>query len=271
MSSDVDEILGALPDQPGVYQFFDKEDKVIYIGKAKSLQKRVRSYFSKPIHDSAKTNVLVRKIENIKTILVETEFDALLLENSLIKKYKPRYNVLLKDDKTYPWICIKKEPFPRVFSTRKVIRDGSEYFGPYASGKVMVTVLDLIRQLYPLRNCHYDLSPENIQKGKLRACLEFQIGNCNAPCEARETEDMYDIYIRETRELLKGNFAQINRSLKEGIKSFAEKLEFEKAQDLKEKLDVLEQFQSKSTVVNPSIHNVDVFYVIFRSSEQPCH
>lgn len=261
MTTELQHILQNLPDQPGVYQFFDKEEKIIYIGKAKSLSKRVRSYFSKPIHDSAKTNVLVRKIENIKTILVDTEFDALLLENSLIKKYKPRYNILLKDDKTYPWICIKKESFPRVFSTRKVIRDGSTYFGPYANGKVMYVLLDLIRQLYPIRTCTYDLSSENIVKGKFRACLEFQIGNCHAPCEAKETEQNYDVYIHEIKEILKGNVFQVTKMLKERMHVFAQELQFEKAHQIKEKLDALEGFQSKSTVVSPSIHNLDVFSI----------
>lgn len=255
------EILQTLPDHPGVYQFYDAEGKILYIGKAKSLQKRVRSYFQKPVHDSAKTNILVRKVVDVKTILVDTEFDALLLENSLIKKYKPRYNILLKDDKTYPWICIKKEPFPRVFSTRKVIKDGSQYFGPYANGKVLFTLLELIKQLYPLRTCALDLSPEVIAKGKHRPCLEYQIGNCMAPCIGKESEQDYQQYLAQVKDLVRGNFGQVKKMLQGRMQIYAQELQFEKAQEIKEKLDALEGYQSKSTVVSPTIHDVEVYSI----------
>jgi excinuclease ABC subunit C len=255
-------ILRTLPDNPGVYQYFDAEGKIIYVGKAKNLKKRVSSYFNKDQHDNGKTQVLVRKIEDIKYIIVDTELDALLLENNLIKKYQPRYNVLLKDDKTYPWICIKNERFPRVFTTRNIVKDGSTYFGPYANGKVMHTVLDLIKQLYTLRNCNLNLSNENIKAGKFKVCLEYHIGNCKAPCIGKESEDDYNKTITSIKEIVKGNVHSVARHLKELLQQHVEKLEFEKAQHIKEKLDLLEKFQSKSTVVNPSINNVDVFSIV---------
>lgn len=255
-------ILRTLPDNPGVYQYFDAEGKIIYVGKAKNLKKRVSSYFNKDQHDNGKTQVLVRKIEDIKYIIVDTELDALLLENNLIKKYQPRYNVLLKDDKTYPWICIKNERFPRVFTTRNIVKDGSTYFGPYANGKVMNTVLDLIKQLYTLRNCNLNLSSENIKAGKFKVCLEYHIGNCKAPCIGKENEDDYNKTISSIKEIVKGNVHSVARHLKELLQQHVEKLEFEKAQQIKEKLDLLEKYQSKSTVVNPSINNVDVFSIV---------
>lgn len=255
-------LLRTLPDNPGVYQYFDEEEKLLYVGKAKNLKKRVSSYFNKDIYENGKTQVLVKKIADIKYIIVNTELDALLLENTLIKKYQPRYNISLKDDKTYPWICIKNERFPRVFATRNVIKDGSQYFGPYASVKVMNTVLDLIKQLYFLRNCNLNLTEENIQAGKFKVCLEYHIGNCKGPCVAKETEEEYNQTITEIKEIIKGNAYGVARHLKSLLQEHIEKMEFEKAQQVKEKIDLLEKFQSKSTVVNPSISNVEVFSII---------
>jgi excinuclease ABC subunit C len=254
-------LLAVLPDQPGVYQFYDKEDKLLYIGKAKSLKKRVSSYFQKDRHESGKTNVMVKKIADIRTIVVDTEMDALLLENSLIKKHQPRYNVSLKDDKTYPWICIKKERFPRVFSTRKIIRDGSEYFGPFTSGKMVNTLLELVSKLYKLRNCTFSLTEENISKKKFRVCLEYQIGNCLGPCEGLQSQEQYEASIRDIRHILKGNTQMVIAHLKKLMQDYAENYEYEQAQSIKDKLDDLEKYQRKSVVVNPSIHNVDVFSI----------
>ncbi|MBA3970596.1 MAG: excinuclease ABC subunit UvrC [Bacteroidetes bacterium] len=260
-SEHINGILRTLPDTPGVYQYYDAEGKIIYVGKAKNLKKRVISYFNKEQHDSGKTNVLVRKIVDIKLILVDTELDALLLENNLIKKYQPRYNVLLKDDKTYPWICIKNEHFPRVFTARNVIKDGSSYFGPYASVKVMYTLLDLIKHLFKLRNCNFNLSPENIQAGKFKVCLEYHIGNCKAPCVANESENEYNETISNIKEILKGNIGSVLKHLKGIMQQHVDKLEFEKAHLIKEKIDALDKFQSKSTVVSPTITNVDIFSI----------
>ena len=250
-----------LPNKPGVYQYYDKDGKLLYVGKAKNLKKRVSSYFTKK-HDNGRTRLLVKKIHAIKHIVVVTETDALLLENNLIKKYQPRYNVMLKDDKTYPWICIKKERFPRVFSTRKIIKDGSEYFGPYTSMKTVHTLLELITGLYPLRNCTYDLSEKNIKAQKYKLCLEYHLGNCFAPCEDKYTEIEYQESIVAIRNILKGNFKESLRTFKEKMKDLAVKLQFEDAYRIKEKIDVLENYQSKSTVVNPKINNVDVFSLI---------
>ncbi|KAB1069820.1 excinuclease ABC subunit UvrC [Tamlana haliotis] len=257
----IDIQLKTLPNQPGVYQYYDKEGKIIYVGKAKNLKKRVSSYFNKT-HDSGKTRVLVSKIVDIKHIVVDTETDALLLENNLIKKYQPRYNVLLKDDKSYPWICIKNERFPRVFSTRRVIKDGSEYFGPYTSGKTVYTLLDLIKGLYSLRTCNYNLSEEKVDAGKYKVCLEYHLGNCKGPCEGLETELEYNENIKAIRELLKGNFKDSLQQFKHQMKQFAENLQFEEAQKIKEKVEVLQNYQSKSTIVNPRISNVDVFSIM---------
>lgn len=250
-----------LPNKPGIYQYYNAEGNIIYIGKAKNLKKRVTSYFTKN-HDNTKTTVLVKQVVDINTIIVNSEFEALLLENNLIKKYQPKYNVLLKDDKTYPWICIKKEPFPRVFSTRNLVKDGSEYFGPYASGKMMNTILDLIRQLYPLRNCHLNLSEENIKANKFKVCLEYHIGNCKAPCVGFQNEEDYQKYIFDIKNIIKGNIHGVTKHLKTLMADYAENLEFEKAQLLKEKIKTLENYQSKSVVVSPTINDVDVFSII---------
>ena len=253
-------LLSTLPDSPGVYQFYDKEGTLLYVGKAKSLKKRVSSYFQKE-HDSGKTNVLVRKIVDIKTLVVDTEMDALLLENSLIKKHQPRYNVNLKDDKTYPWICIKNEPFPRVFSTRKLIRDGSEYFGPYTPVKMITTRLELIGQLYKLRTCSLNLTEDNIAKKKFKLCLEYHIGNCKAPCEALQTREDYDQTIKEIRQILKGNINSVIQLLKTQMNTLASEFQYEEAHNIKVKLEMLEKFKQRSVVVNPSIHNTDVYSI----------
>ena len=253
--------IQTLPDSPGVYQYYDKEGKILYVGKAKNLKKRVASYFNK-VHDTARTNVLVKKIVTIKHIVVPTESDALLLENNLIKTLQPRYNVLLKDDKSYPWICIKNEPFSRVFSTRRMIKDGSEYFGPYTSFKIVYTLLDMIKEIYPLRTCNYDLSKQNIDSGKYKVCLEYHIGNCKGPCEGLEPLETYQKEIDAIREILKGNFKQSIRDFKAQMNEFAANLEFEKAQRIKVKIDVLENYQSRSLVANPRIKNLDVFSII---------
>ncbi len=254
-------ILQTLPDNPGVYQYYDKNRKILYVGKAKNLKKRVSSYFNK-IHDSGKTRLMVSKIADIQTIVVETEFDALLLENNLIKKYLPKYNVLLKDDKTYPWICIKNEPFPRVFKTRKLIKDGSEYFGPYASGLILNTLLDLIKEIYPLRTCNYDLSKKNIESGKFKVCLEYHIGNCLGPCEGLQSEEDYRKNIESIRNIIKGNYQDAIRYMTDLMQEYAANLDFETAQSIKEKIDLVKNHQAKSTIVNPSIKNVDVFTII---------
>jgi len=253
--------ISVLPESPGVYQYYDKEGKLLYVGKAKNLRKRVASYFTKD-HDNARTRLLVRKIKEVRHIVVATETDALLLENNLIKKYQPRYNVMLKDDKSYPWLCIKKERFPRVFSTRRIIRDGSEYYGPYTSMKTVHTLLELIRGLYPLRTCNYDLSPEKVEAGKYKLCLEYHLGNCLGPCEAKQDEKAYNDNIDAIRQLIKGNFKESLGRFKKQMKSLAANLEFEAAQRIKDKIDVLENYQAKSTVVNPRINNVDVFTII---------
>ena len=253
--------IQTLPDGPGVYQYYDKEGKILYVGKAKNLKKRVSSYFNK-IHDTAKTNVLVKKIVTIKHIVVATETDALLLENNLIKTLMPRYNVLLRDDKTYPWICIKKEPFPRIFSTRKLIKDGSEYYGPYTSFKTVSTILNLIKELYPLRTCNYDLSKSNIENGKFKVCLEYHIGNCKGPCEGFEFLENYQKQVDAIREILKGNFKESMKDFKKVMTDLARDMQFEEAQKIKEKIDVLENYQSRSTIVNPKISNIDVFSIV---------
>ena len=253
--------LKTLPDTPGVYQFFDDKNTVIYIGKAKNLKKRVRSYFNK-VHDYGKTNVLVKKIKTIKHIVVDSETDALLLENNLIKKYQPRYNVLLKDDKSYPWICIKNERFPRVFSTRRVIKDGSEYFGPYTNIKTVYTLLDLIKGLFSLRTCKYDLSDHNIKNNKYKVCLEYHLGNCKGACEDKESEQEYRHNIASVREILKGNFKNSLSIFKTQMKALASNLQLEDAQLLKDKISILENYQAKSTVVNPKINNVGVFSIV---------
>ena len=253
--------LKTLPDSPGVYQYFDKEGIILYVGKAKNLKKRVASYFTKN-HDNAKTRILVNKIVSIKHIVVETETDALLLENNLIKKHQPRYNIMLKDDKTYPWICIRKERFPRVFMTRRVIKDGSEYFGPYTNVRTVKVLLDLIRELYPLRTCNYDLSREKITAKKYKVCLEYHLGNCKGPCEDFQDEEGYKGTIKAIRNIIRGNFKESLDKFQKIMQSLAVKMEFEEAQKVKEKLNLLSNYQSKSTIVNPSINNVDVFSII---------
>ena len=259
--TDLDIKLKTIPESAGVYQYLDKEGTIIYVGKAKNLKKRVSSYFTKN-HDSGKTRVLVKRIADIKFIVVETETDALLLENNLIKKHKPRYNVLLKDDKSYPWICIKKERFPRVFPTRRLIKDGSEYFGPYTSMKTVHTLLDLIKGLYQLRTCNYDLAEDKIEDGKYKVCLEYHLGNCQGPCEGYQTEDDYQENIKAIREIIKGNFKDSLGQFKQQMKTYAEKMLFEDAQRIKEKIEVLENYQAKSTIINPRISNVDVFSIV---------
>jgi excinuclease ABC subunit C len=253
-------LVFVLPDQPGIYQYFDSFGKIIYVGKAKNLKKRVSSYFNKN-QQNRKTALLVRSIADIRHMVVETEQDALLLENNLIKKYQPRYNIRLKDDKTYPWIVIKNEPFPRVFQTRNVIRDGSTYFGPYTSILTVRMLLDLFRKLFKLRNCKLNLSEENIRQKKFRVCLEYHIGNCNAPCIGKIEFDQYQKSIDQIKEILKGNITGVIKYLKDLMRLYSLEMKFEDAAIIKEKLDLLEKFQSRSTVVSNTISDVDVFTI----------
>jgi excinuclease ABC subunit C len=252
--------IAVLPGNPGIYQFLDDEGKIIYVGKALNLKKRVTSYFAKQ-HENRKTSMLVRNISDIKYLVVETEQDALLLENNLIKKYQPRYNIRLKDDKTYPWICIKNEPFPRVFQTRTLIRDGSRYFGPYTSVYTVRTLLELFKSEYKLRTCNYNLTDENIRSGKYKVCLEYHIGNCKGPCEGLISAEKYNEGINDIVNILKGNISGVIRHLEERMKALAESMNFEEAQELKVKLDSLKRYQSKSTIVSPTITDVDVFTI----------
>ena len=254
-----------MPSEPGVYQFFNKEDKIIYIGKAKNLKKRVSSYFQKNI-GSRKTKNLVKNISEIKHIVVSSESDALLLENSLIKKYQPKYNILLRDDKTYPWIVIKNEPFPRVLTTRRVEKDGSEYFGPFTSYKTVRTIMDIFSNLYSLRTCHYDLKEKNVLEKKYKVCLEYHIGNCLGGCEGHQEEKDYNIYISNIRDFLKGNLSSSINYFKNEMKISSKLLHFEKAQAAKEKIERLENYQSKSTVVSSKLNDIDVFSIISDSS-----
>lgn len=253
-------VLKSLPDKPGVYQFLSDAEKIIYIGKAISLRKRVASYFT--ANQSGKIMVMVKRIAEIRHIVVDSEIDALLLENNLIKKYQPRYNVMLKDDKTFPWICIKKEPFPRIFPTRKVVRDGSRYFGPYASVKMMNTLLDLVRQLFQYRTCRLNLTAQNIEARKFKVCLEYHIGNCLGPCEGMQSEQDYLATIDQVAEILKGNLQTVMRQLKTLMQQYAAEYAYEKAQVIKEKLDLLEKYQARSMVVNATVNNVDVFSIV---------
>lgn len=246
-----------IPNSPGVYQYFDKNEVIIYVGKAKDLKKRVSSYFTKS-QDNAKTMILVRKIVTIKYLVVETEMDALLLENNLIKKYLPKYNIQLKDDKTYPWICVTKEAFPRIFATRRIIKDGSKYYGPYPNVKMMYTLLDLIKDVYPLRTCKLNLSERAIEKGNYKVCLEYHIGNCKGPCEAKQTESEYQVYLDEIGSILKGNITSVIKELQGMMENYAANLKFEEALDVKNKITSLQNYYSKSSVVSPNIHNVDV-------------
>jgi len=261
-------LVSVLPPNPGVYQYFDETGKIIYIGKAKNLKRRVASYFNRE-PENGKTRVLIRRIRDIKHIVVESEEDALLLENNLIKKYQPRYNVLLKDDKSFPWIVIKNEPYPRVLQTRQLVKDGSEYFGPYTSVKMVRTLLDLFKHLYPLRTCSYDLSEENVAKGKYKRCLEFHLGNCKGPCEGLQSREDYQKQIDHIRDILKGNVGGLLRYLKEYMLSLASEFKFEEAELIKKRIELLSGYQSKSTIVNPNINNVDVFSVL--SDDKSCY
>lgn len=253
-------IVMSLPEKPGIYQYLNEDKKIIYVGKAKNLKKRVYSYFSKE-HEPGKTRVLVSKIRDIRYIVVNCEEDALLLENNLIKKHQPRYNVMLKDDKTYPSICVAKEYFPRVFKTRKILKNGSTYYGPYSNVKGMYELLDLIRKLYPLRSCGLNLTPENIQAGKFNVCLEYHIKNCAGPCIGCQSAEDYQKNIEQIKEILKGNTQKISREIYKEMEKLASEMKFEEAQKLKEKYTLLENFRMKSEVVNPSFHNIDVFTI----------
>ena len=264
MSSETDKhikmILSILPDKPGCYQYFDDKGTIIYVGKAKNLKRRVSSYFNKE-HDSNKTRVLVKQIRDIKYIVVDTEEDALLLENNLIKQYRPRYNVLLKDDKTYPSIIVKNEYFPRIFQTRNIVRDGSQYYGPYPSVYTAKVMLQMLKELYPLRTCKYPLTPESIAEGKYSVCLEYHIKRCKGPCVGLQTLEEYRQNISEIKEILRGNISQISKHLYEEMQTLAGELKFEEAQKIKEKYDVIENYRAKSTVVTPMLHNIDVFSI----------
>ena len=257
MTDRVKRILAILPNKPGVYRYYDKDGTLIYVGKAKNLKRRVSSYFNK--EQSGKTRVLVSKIADIQFIVVESESEALLLENNLIKQYKPRYNIMLKDDKTYPWICVKKEPFPRVFLTRKKVNDGSDYYGPYPSVRTAHVLLDLLGQLYKIRTCKTTLTESNIERGKYRVCLDYHIHKCDAPCVGKMSKEAYQAMISEVKEVIRGNLQQVLRDLKSQMMDHASRLEFEEAQLIKEKYDLLENYRSRSTVVSTTIHNVDVF------------
>lgn len=254
-------LVSVLPSNPGVYQYFDENGKIIYVGKAKNLKRRVASYFNR-VPENGKTRVLVKKIRDIQHIVVSSEEDALLLENNLIKKYQPRYNVLLKDDKSYPWIVIRNEAFPRVHQTRQLIKDGSSYYGPYTSVMMVRTLIDLFRHLYPLRTCRLQLTADNIAKVKFRRCLEFHIGNCKAPCEGLQTEQEYQEYIDEVRNILKGNISSVIKYLKDKMTQLSDEYRFEEAEDIKRRLKLLAGFQSKSTIVNPKVDNVDTFSIL---------
>ncbi len=257
-SFDYKKALKDIPHKPGVYQYFDIEDKLIYIGKAKDLRNRVSSYFVQDKQLNGKTRVLVSKIRRIQFTIVDTEIDAWLLENSLIKKHQPRYNIMLKDDKTYPWIVIKKEPFPRVFSTRRMVKDGSTYLGPYASVGMMHTILEVIKETYTLRTCNLPLTSENINAGKFKVCLEYQIGNCKGPCQNYQSKEDYETNIAEIKDILNGKIGNVIKDVKQVVKTAAEELNFELAHNYQKKLGILEKYQSKSTVVSSAISNIDV-------------
>ena len=254
-------LLKLIPEKSGVYRYYDKNETLLYVGKAKNLKKRVSSYFNKK-QEHGKTKVLVSKIQDIQYVVVPTEIDALLLENNLIKKHQPKYNVALKDGKTYPWICIKNEPFPRIFQTRNVIKDGSAYFGPYTSVRLVKTLLDFFHQLYPLRNCSLNLTDKNINAKKFKVCLEYHIGNCLGPCEDKQTTEEYQLGIEHIQQIIKGDIKSVTQHLKTAMLHFSEKMEFEKAQSVKDKIDLLNNYQAKSTIVNPKINDVDVFTIL---------
>ncbi len=253
-------ILAVIPEKPGCYQYFDSNGTIIYVGKAKNLKRRVSSYFNKE-HDSNKTRVLVKQIRDIKYIVVDTEEDALLLENNLIKQYRPRYNVLLKDDKTYPSIVVKNEYFPRVYQTRNIVRDGSRYYGPYPSVYTAKLMLQLIKELYPIRTCKHSLTPESIREGKYKVCLEYHIKRCKGPCEGLQTMEEYQQNISEIKEILRGNISQVSKLLYDEMQKLASELKFEEAQKVKLKYEAIENYRSKSTVVPPMLHNLDVFSI----------
>lgn len=257
MSIDPIKILPQLPERPGIYQFLDKKQNIIYVGKAKSLRKRVSSYFAR--NQSAKTAIMLKKAEELSYLIVDNEADALLLENNLIKEHQPRYNILLKDDKTFPWICVKNESFPRVFSTRNIIKDGSYYFGPYTSGLMVKTLLTTIRQLYKLRSCYLNLSQENIKSGKFKVCLEYHIGNCKGPCVGLQSENEYEDNIRQIKSILKGNISTVIDQLKKMMFKYSSETKYEEAQIIKDKIETLNKFKSHSAVVSNTIKNVDVF------------
>jgi excinuclease ABC subunit C len=249
-----------LPESPGVYKYFDKEGVIIYVGKAKNLKRRVNSYFTKN-HEDFKTHILVSKIQYLEYTVVDSEMDALLLENSLIKEFQPKYNINLKDDKSYPFIKITKERYPKVFPMRNPIKDGSEYFGPYASLRVMNTVLDLCQKLYPTRNCNLKMTPQGVEAGKYQLCLEYHIGNCKAPCVGNQTESEYNESIRQIRHILKGNLSEVKNHLKELMIESASRLAFEEAQKYKDRLDLLDKYQSRSTIVSPTVGDVEVYSI----------
>lgn len=257
MSIDPAKILNQIPERPGVYQFLDLKQDIIYVGKAKNLKKRVNSYFAK--NQSAKTRIMLRKAEKLSYVIVDSESDALLLENNLIKEHQPRYNILLKDDKTFPWICIKKEQFPRVFSTRSLIKDGSSYFGPYTSGLMVKTLLAIIRQLYKPRTCILSLTPENIKSGKFKVCLEYHIGNCKGPCVGLQSEEEYEENIMQIRSILKGNISTVIDKLRKLMLKYSSETRYEEAQVIKDKIEILNKFRSHSAIVSNTIKNVDVF------------
>ena len=253
-------IVHNLPESPGIYQYLNNEGAIIYVGKAKNLKRRVSSYFNRE-HESGKTRMLVSKIEDIRYIVVKTEEDALLLENNLIKKYKPRYNVMLKDDKTYPSICVRNECFPRVQRTRRIVRDGSSYYGPYSHIPAMYALLDLIKHLFPLRTCNYNLTPENIRAGKFKVCLEYHIKKCAAPCTGMQSQEDYMRNIEQIKEILKGNTQKITQQLYDHMQGLASEMRFEEAQKVKEKYTLIENYRAKSEVVNNKLHNIDVFSI----------
>ena len=265
-SDHIEKLLKRLPEEPGIYKHFDSEGVLLYVGKAKNLKKRVGSYFNRNSYDNGKTKTLVKKIADIEWMVTHSEQDALLLENTLIKKYKPRYNILLKDDKTFPFIVIKNEPFPRVMSTRQTVKGGGEYFGPFTSVRGMYTVLDLCKKLYPIRSCSLKLSDKNIESGKFRVCLEYHVGNCLGPCVGKQQKEDYERSIDSIRHILKGNLGEVKEELKRGMAEAAESLAFERADLIKSRLKSLEKYQAKSTVVHPTITNVDVFSIVTDSS-----
>lgn len=262
ITESVQESVRVMPELPGVYQFYDTEGGLLYIGKAKSLKKRVSSYFNRTNQTNNKLRTLVRKIASIKFVVVDSESDALLLENVLIKKHQPKYNILLKDDKTYPWICIKNEPFPRVFSTRNYIEDGSIYFGPYTSGRLVKMLLDLTKSLFPLRTCSLILSQQMIAKGKYKPCLEYQIGNCLAPCIGLQVEADYRVNIDAIKKILQGNLSDVLKWLSLEMKRFADSYQFERAQMIKNKIDILHRYQSRTTIINPQLKDIEVYTIL---------